>query len=476
MRQGLPQIDRLLRSPGLVFLLRELPRWAVVAALRKEVARLREQLQQTGGALPGATVSVDEQRIATEARRLLAAPLRRVLNGTGVVLHTNLGRAPLPQAAAHALGQLSAGYLNLEYRLADGVRGSRQEHLHTLLQTLTGAQAHVVVNNNAAAVLLMLAGLVGSGGEVILSRGELVEIGGSFRIPDVMRESGALLREVGTTNRTHGADYQKAIGHETRAVLKVHRSNFAQVGYVKEVGIEELTQLAHKAGVRSLYDLGSGLLTPQLARALGCPSEPTVRGAIEAGCDVVCFSCDKLLGGPQAGVLAGTEEAIGALKAHPLLRALRPDKLTLIALHETLRLLRDELDSPAPLTSDSRIPALAMMLATPSVLEERALQVLEWLSAREGAAALPRIEVLPCRSAVGGGSLPLHEPPSVALSPKLDAQSSRRLEAILRGGDPPVIGRMEDDRLLIDLRALSPDDLPLLAAALHTALGQIVAA
>ncbi len=487
----LPKVDKIMRLPEIEKLYSQsadevggqgpLPRWAVLEAVRSEIGRLRRQLtadpppavdEKWAAVAPQADkFVVDAGRIERAALALLRPTLRRVINATGVVLHTNLGRAPLPETALQRIAELGGGYLTLEYRLAEGQRGSRQEHTQALLKRLTGAEASLVVNNNAAAVLLMLAGLC-AGGEVVVSRGELVEIGGSFRVPDVMRASGARLREVGTTNRTHLRDFAAAIAAETRALLKVHRSNFAIVGFTAEVPVAELARCAHDAGLLCLYDLGSGALD---AAAGLSPGEPTIAAALAAGCDVVSFSCDKLLGGPQAGVLCGTRAAIEPLRQHPLLRALRPDKLTLLSLHATLELYRDG--------RLAEIPTQAMLRASPILLLQRA----ERLAALCTGAGLT-VDVLPTRSAAGGGALPLFQPESYAVAPRCDAAHARRIEAALRHGpelkahkehldeapprDPPepaVVARLADDRLLCDVRTVSDRELPELARALAAA-------
>ena len=487
----LPKVDDVLRGPELVLAVArgEVPRWAVVDAVRTAIGRLRDDIRDGRGAADAAAavggaadgrLRVDAAAVLAAARRLAAPTLHRVINATGVVLHTNLGRAPLPAASIERIAAVAAGYSNLEYRLDEGKRGSRQEPLAALLAGVTGAEAHLVVNNNAAAVLLMLAGLC-AGREVIVSRGELVEIGGSFRVPDVMRASGATLREVGTTNRTHLRDFTGAIGDATRALLKVHRGNFALVGFVKEVPLAELVACARERGLLCLYDLGSGALLPSpvaepdAGAGAGAETpaddlpddgradtarEPTVPDAVAAGCDVVSFSCDKLLGGPQAGVLAGTRASIDALRQHPLLRALRPDKLSLAALAATLELYRDG--------RTDEIPVLRMLAATPAVLHARA----ERLRALLGERGVPAL-VLPVRSAVGGGAMPLSQPPSWAVSPSADARTSRRLEAALRtppAGVPPVVARLVDGRLLCDVRTVAEGELEGLAGALAAAL------
>jgi len=466
----LPKVDKVLALPAIQALTQVVPRWAVVDAVRDEIERLRlrlvkglrpETMAPDAGHDPYA---IDVERIRHAAHRRVQSPLVPVLNATGVVLHTNLGRAPLSDAALMRLSSVGGGYLNLEYRVEQGTRGSRQEHVQDLLCQLIGGEAHLVVNNNAAAVLLMLSGLC-QGGEVVVSRGELVEIGGSFRVPDVMRASGARLREVGTTNRTHLADYQAAIGPETKALLKVHRSNFAQVGFTAEVDLATLVACATGAGLPCLLDLGSGLLSRRLVPPpLSLAHELCVQSALAAGCTVVTFSCDKLLGGPQAGVISGKNEAIMALRSLPLLRALRPDKLTLIALCATLELYRDG-------RSDA-IPAVAMLSTPLPVLQARAQSLLtlcQGIAASQADVPPLELEIVPTRSAVGGGALPLLQPESVAVSPRCSGKQARWLAAALREGQPVIVARVRDDRLLLDLRTLSHADLPQVAQALVNA-------
>ncbi len=466
----LPKVDKVLALPAVHGLLQALPRWAVLDAVRQELARLRALLladDATRAEGSEGDVLVDVERIRHAAHAAAQSSLRAVHNATGVVLHTNLGRAPLADAALSQIAALGGGYLNLEYRLPEGLRGSRQEHVQDVLKQLVGGEAHLVVNNNAAAVLLMLAGLC-TGGEVVVSRGELVEIGGSFRVPDVMRASGARLREVGTTNRTHLRDYQAAIGPDTRALLKVHRSNFALVGFTAEVDLIPLVQCAHAAGLPCLIDLGSGLLAHRLVPSLQAVStETSVEGALLAGCDVVTYSCDKLMGGPQAGVLSGSNKVLSVLRSLPLLRALRPDKLTLAALVATLQLYRDG--------RSDEIPTVAMLSTPLSTLQARAATLRSLclgIAASQGSSEsqLPELEILSTRSAVGGGALPLVQPESVALSPRCSAKTARWLADALRQGNPAVVARLAGDRLLLDVRTLRHADLPDVAQALIRAL------
>jgi L-seryl-tRNA(Ser) seleniumtransferase len=395
------------------------------------VAAAREAVDAARRALLAGAGEVD---VLADARERLAAAarpsLRRVINATGVVVHTNLGRAPLAAAARVAVAATAEGYANLEYDLAGGRRGSRQAHVEGLLCELTRAEAALVVNNGAAAVLLAAATLAGPGREVVVSRGQLIEIGGSFRIPEVVAQSGATLVEVGTTNRTRVRDYERALGDRTGAILRAHQSNFATVGFVEEVGIEALAGL----GPPVIDDVGSGRMDeglPQLA------DEPSVRRSVAAGAAIVCCSGDKLLGGPQAGLMVGRSDAIAAASAHPLARAVRIDKLSLAALEATLRLYRD------PELARREVPVLAMLDADPTVLRGRAQR----LAAAFGG------EVAMATAKVGGGALPLLELEGPVA--RIDDTTPDRLAARLRAGDPPVIGRIADDAVLLDPRTMT---------------------
>jgi L-seryl-tRNA(Ser) seleniumtransferase len=383
----------------------------------------------------------EEVDVLADARERVAAAarpsLRRVLNATGVIVHTNLGRAPLPAAAREAVAAAATGYANLEYDLERGARGSRQAHVEALLRELTGAEAALAVNNGAAAVLLAAAALAGPGREVVVSRGQLVEIGGSFRIPEVIAQSGSTLVEVGTTNRTRVADYERAIGERTGALLRAHQSNFATVGFVEAVEVEALTAL----GPPVIDDVGSGRMDDGLAPLA---DEPSVRRSVAAGAAIVCCSGDKLLGGPQAGLMVGRSAAIAAARSHPLARAVRIDKLSLAALAATLRLYRD------PERARREIPVLAMLDADPAVLRARAQRLADALGGT----------VVGATAKVGGGALPL-----LALEgpvARLDDPAPDRLAARLRAGDPPVIGRIADGALLLDPRTLTDDEVDLL--------------
>ena len=424
----LPSVDALLRSADGSELVDRHGREAVVEAFRGALADAREQ-----GAPRG------EAKLNEDARRRLERPptLRRVLNATGVIVHTNLGRAPLAPAALERIAQVAGDYSTLEYDLAAGRRGSRHDHLSPLLAQLTGAEAGLAVNNNAAAVLLCLAATAG-GGEVLISRGQLIEIGDGFRIPDILAQSGAALVEVGTTNRTHLRDYEQALSDATRAILRVHQSNFRMVGFADQPTLAELATL-RRPGVALIDDLGSGALL-HLADML---DEPTARSSVDAGADLVCFSGDKLLGGPQAGIIVGSAEAVGRVKRHPLARAMRIDKLSLAALEATLELYRN------PAAALEQLPVLRMAGEPSERVRDRA----ERLARRLGG------EVVATTARVGGGALPLLELDSYACS----IDGGEPVAARLREADPPVVARVQEGRVLLDCRTLTDADVDLVA-------------
>jgi L-seryl-tRNA(Ser) seleniumtransferase len=409
-----------------------------VEAARSVLARAREEIQ--AGADPGDLAG----RLAEELGAARAPLLRRALNATGVIVHTNLGRAPLAEAALERVREVGGGYSNLEYDLSAGTRGSRQDHVAGILRRLTGAEAALVVNNNAAAVLLALAAL-GEGRDVLVSRGELIEIGDGFRIPDVLARSGARLVEVGTTNRTRAADYENAIGPETALLLRVHQSNFRLVGFTELPSVADLAKVAQRHDLPLIDDLGSGALTPSNTVLLG--EEPSVRESLEAGADLVCFSGDKLLGGPQAGIVVGRAELVERLRRHPLQRAVRADKLTLAALEGTLALYLD------PERAFAEIPVLRMSAEPAESVKARA--------ERLGRAVGGEVEETVAR--IGGGALPLAELPSFAAAIEED------LVTPLRAGDPPVIGVIRDGRLLLDCRTLTDAEAEEVAAAVAAA-------
>ena len=385
--------------------------------------------------------------------------LRRVLNATGVVIHTNMGRSVPAAQAREAIATAASAYNSLELNLADGERGSRNRLAEELLCMITGAESALAVNNNAAAVLLILAGLC-KGGEVIVSRGQLVEIGGSFRIPEVMEHGGVTLREVGATNRCRLNDYERAVNENTRALMRVHPSNYRITGFFEEVSIRELTRLARAHDLPLIEDLGSGSLidfTP-----FGLPGEPTVRAVLEDGADVVCFSGDKALGGPQAGIIVGRRRFLDPLRANPLLRALRPCKLTFAALEATLRLYLD------PQTALQHIPTLAMLTCPLETLARRARSLATRLRRTLGKHA--RVAVIPGISRAGGGAFPERELPTMLVSIRPHTCAVEALKRRLLAGDPPLMGRLEENAFLLDPRTLADAELPLAVRGLRTAL------
>jgi L-seryl-tRNA(Ser) seleniumtransferase len=428
----LPSVDELAGSPGLEALVVLHGRPLVVAAARVALERAREDVK---AGFPAGDLVV---RTAGEVEARLRPSLRRVLNATGVVIHTNLGRAPLAEAALARVHQIAVGYSNLEYDVEAGSRGSRQDHVAALLRELTGAEAALVVNNNAAAVLLALAALA-ERREVIVSRGELIEIGDGFRIPDVLARSGALLVEVGTTNRTRLADYERAVGDRTTVLLHVHQSNFRLVGFTEQPRAQDLARLADRHGLALVEDLGSGALVET-------GDEPTAAASIEAGAHVVTFSGDKLLGGPQAGIAVGRADLIERMRRHPLQRALRPDKLTLAALEGTLALYHAGAD---------QVPVLRMLTESVEAVRARAERLAELTGGT--------VEVTTARP--GGGALPVTEIASYACALPVE------LAEPLRRGEPAVIGIVREGTLLLDCRTLADAEVEEAAAAVRAARG-----
>jgi L-seryl-tRNA(Ser) seleniumtransferase len=458
----LPSVDVVLKQPSCQQLQEQYGRPAVVSALRALFDDWRGRLQrgewgeaELQAALPGLYGRLTV-RLESSAR----PSLHPVINATGVILHTNLGRSLLAEPAKQQMVQVASSYSTLEMDVTTGERGSRYSHVHQLLLELTGAEDAIVVNNNAGAVLLALAALT-SGRQVIVSRGQLVEIGGSFRIPEVMEQSGCRLVEVGTTNKTHRRDYARAITADTAALLKVHTSNYRIIGFSQTVSGQEMAELAHQHGLWAIEDLGSGVLI-DLA-ALGYPHEPTVVESLQSGMDVVTFSGDKLLGGPQAGIVVGKSSAISRMRQHPLNRALRIDKLTLAALEATLRLYRD------PQQATLQIPTLRMLAVKEGTLRERAEKIAAGLT--EQLAELADVTVVESWSQVGGGSLPGHDIPSVSLAVNPRKTSVDHLENALRLGEPAVFCRIQQQQLLLDLRTIQPEEDSLLQQALVQALG-----
>ncbi len=445
-RRGLPSVTSLLESEGVRALLEHNPRGVVVDAIRRTIATVRSSHAEAPADADGWTSAV-ANAVDDATRR----SLRRVINATGVVLHTNLGRAPLAAAALDAIDRVARGFSNLEYDVAGGQRGSRYSHCASLLRELTGAEDALVVNNCAAALVLALNTLA-DGRTAIVSRGELIEIGGSFRIPEIMERSGARLVEVGTTNRTHLADYRRAIEADGAIILKVHRSNFEQSGFVSEVPADQLAALGADHGVPVLYDLGSGLLTS--LEAYGLVGEPTAREAMKTGASIVTMSGDKLLGGPQAGLVLGTRRIIDRIRSNPLTRSYRVDKLTLAALEATLALYRE------PARAIREIPALAQLTADCASLRQRADRLVAAVGDR-------RVAAVDTLSSVGGGAFPTARIQSAGL--RIDAPADA-IEKLLRGRDPAIIARISDGAVLLDLRTVFATDEEELVGAVQAAL------
>ena len=452
-RRSLPSIDRLVR--GLRAAAPELPAWTTLAAARRVLAEVRARLAASPSGPPSREALV---AAGVELARGLARPRpARVVNATGVVLHTNLGRAPLAEGAARAAAAAGAGYTDLELDLGEGRRGDRLAALGEMLAALSGAEAALAVNNNAAAILLIVDSLA-RGREVVVSRGELVEIGGSFRVPEILERAGARLVEVGTTNRTHLDDYRGALGRRTALLLKVHRSNFEQSGFVAEVGLAELAALGRERGIPVVEDLGSGTLVD--LRARGLPPESFAPARLALGAELVCFSGDKLLGGPQAGIVLGRRKRIAALRENPLFRALRLDKLGIAALDWTLRALLDG-------RGEREIPVLRALLEAPADVERRARALAERLS--RAAAGRLDVRVEETRAPVGGGSVPGLELASFAVALR-SAGGVDGLAAALRAGEIPVLGRVQKEALLLDARTLLPGDDEIVERAFAAAL------
>ena len=461
--RAIPKVDRLLGREELEPLLAAYPRREVVARLRETLGELRRRAGEGGLTEEDLSTAAIRERLAGRLAKRYRAYYRRVINATGIILHTGLGRAPLASEAVRALEQLAPHPQRLEIDLESGERGGREEGCARLLCELTGSEAATVVNNNAAATLLILAALA-RGQRVLLSRGEMVEIGGSYRVPEILRESGAVLAEVGTTNRTHLRDYARALDDEAGMILKVHTSNYRVVGFTGEVAVAELAELGREHGVPVVHDLGSGCLVDLAAH--GRPGETLVRdslhppasgGTIAAGADLVCFSGDKLLGGPQAGIIAGRREAVERCRKHPLFRAMRPGRMIYTALEATLRLYLggDE--------ATSKIPTLHRLTIPADELRPRAEAMARDL------ADLPRVDVaaIECRSQAGSGSLPARDIPSwgVELTPR--GGSATELAAELRQGEPAILARIQDDALIFDLRTLGDDEVGQIAGRLR---------
>lgn len=439
MLRNLPKMDSLLRRRDVLTLIQAHGKARVLDALRQELDAARKNIMESGS-FDADIVSIAQKRLHQKNA------VQRVVNATGILLHTNLGRAPMANAAAAAAYEAALGYCDLEFDLACGKRGARLDKINALLSHLFSAESALVVNNNAAAVLLMLSALA-CGRDVITSRGELVEIGGSFRIPEVMEQSGARLKEVGATNKTHLSDYARAVDENTAALLKVHTSNYSIQGFTQSVSLEELKGLSEETGVPLLYDIGSGALL-RLSK-YGLSDEPLIQKSLAAGCDVVSFSGDKLLGGPQAGILVGKKEYIDKMKSHPLYRALRVDKMCLAALHQTLELYLDEE------RARTYIPFYRMLEETPERLKKRAQILLRQLSG-----TIKGAKLCPLSSLCGGGSCPTETLPSFGIS--IETEDAEAYLAALRRQETPIVARISEGRVLFDMRTVHEEEMPAL--------------
>ena len=454
--QKIPSVDRLLNSPVVAGLLLQYPRRVVLKAVHQVLEGIRHAIKSGQGFEEALSLEVVSHRVSERAASLDRPSLKPVINATGIVVHTNLGRSILAERVLRKFKPLAGGYSNLEYDLQKGERGSRYSHVEELLKEITGAEAGTVVNNNAAAVLVALDTLA-RGREVVVSRGQLVEIGGSFRIPEVMKRSGAKMVEVGTTNKTHLRDYEEVIGPDTALLLKVHKSNYHLIGFTEDVDTIELVTLAHQRGIPVMEDLGSGCFVD--FSKYGLIKEPTVQDVLGQGVDLVTFSGDKLLGGPQAGVLLGRKPLVEAIRKNQLSRALRIDKLTLLALEETLRIYRDE-----P-TAVKEIPTLEMIFAPHEQLKSKARRL------RRTAGKIDSgnftLEIADGTSRVGGGALPLLVIPTCLIALVPGRLSANAMEQKLRDYDPPIIARVEKDRVLLDVRTIQEPELKTVAQAIR---------
>lgn len=445
--RSIPKVDSVLNEPAL----RDLPclTGIVTEEVRKELDAIREEIA-SGKRDRSPDAGRIAENIASKILSILDSGIKQVINAAGVVVYTNLGRAPLAREALDAVIAAAGAYSDLEYGLSDGGRGSRQDHIRALTRACFGAEDALVVNNNAAAVLIVLAALA-RGKEVIVSRGELVEIGGSFRMPDVMAESGAVMKEVGTTNKTRLDDYRKAITDNTGLIVKVHRSNFSIVGFTDETGIDELSGLAREMGIPLYVDMGSGV--PFDLTGSGIPGEWTIPGCLEQGADVLSFSGDKVLGGPQAGIILGRADLVETLARHPLHRAMRVDKMTIAALNVTLRLLMQG--------DYTTIPVLRMITEPPAEVRKRALELIGHLPKNKA-------ELISTEAVIGGGSAPTKSFPSFGVLVK--SRRAVEIHAALRACRPAVVCRIEDDRLIFDLKAVAAEEIAVLAEKMNEVL------
>ncbi|MDB4444661.1 L-seryl-tRNA(Sec) selenium transferase, partial [bacterium] len=457
MFKKIPSVDRLLNSPDMAGIISAYPRNLILKAINEVLGDIRKEIEKGEGpdALPGLNIDRVSKKVVEKLKILSQSSLRPVINATGVIVHTNLGRSILAEKVLEKFRPLGGGYSNLEYDLENGKRGSRHSHVEGILGELTSAEAAVVVNNNAAAVLLSLETLA-KGREVIVPRSQLVEIGGSFRVPDVMRKSGVKMVEVGTTNKTHLRDYEEKIGPDTALLLKVHRSNFQIVGFTEDVDTSQLVDLGRKYGIPLMEDLGSGCLV-DLSK-YGLTREPTVQEVLAHGVDLVTFSGDKLLGGPQAGIILGKQRLVEAIKKNQLSRALRIDKLTLLALEETLNIYRDEN------AAVNEIPTLNMISQPYPTLRKKAGRLSRLIGSLDTRNF--ELDIIEGSSKVGGGALPLQELKSSILCLVPIDLSAHHMEEWLRSHDPPIIVRVEKDYVLLDVRTVQEKELEIVARAI----------
>lgn len=449
----IPKVDTFTNDEELLELLDSRPKFFLKKAVEIVLSDLRGKISK--GEISDFSYDELKERVKEKLKELIRPKLHKVINATGVVLHTNLGRAPISKRVAEHLVEVITGYSNLEYDLVKGKRGLRYRNLEWILKELTGAEDVCVVNNNAGAVLLVLSALA-KGREVIVSRGELIEIGGSFRIPDVMEQSGALLREVGTTNKTHIWDYERAINENTGLLLKVHTSNYRILGFTESVPTKELVELGRKYGIPVYEDLGSGSFVD--VRKLGLSYEPTVQDVLKAGVDVVSFSGDKLLGGAQAGIILGKKEYVERIKKHPLNRALRIDKMTLAVLEATLTYYLDEA------LAFEEIPVWRFLSQKSDDVRRKAEKLVSEL---EKSKFRGKVEIVEDRVEVGGGALPLQTLPTYCVSVKLDSMSESELDKRLRGNYPPIVGRIKDGKFLIDMFTVFEEEISTVVRALE---------
>lgn len=453
--RNIPSVEEIMQQSEVVALVKKFPRPLVVRAVRQVTHELRQKILKSADKSAAFDLTLSDLviLIKQEVKKQSTLSLKHVINATGVVLHTNMGRAVLSEPAKQAVAEVLKGYSNVEVDAETGKRGSRYFHVAGLLTQLTGAEAGFAVNNNASAVFLALNTLA-KGKEAIVSRGELIEIGGSFRMPEIMSLAGVKLVEVGTTNKTHFKDYEEAITEETGLLLKVHPSNYQIKGFTEEVSLEELVKLGEKYGLPVMYDAGSGAFIDFVS--IGCPEEPSIQKAVATGVDVTTFSGDKLLGGPQAGLVVGKKEYIEAMKKNHLTRVVRIDKMTLAALEATLRIYLDEEDPV------ERIPVLQMLTASAKQLEPKAVQLADKLKKSVKA----DIQVIDTTSEAGGGSLPTLQLPTKAVAVKLPKLSPTAAEKRLHDGEPPIFVRIADDRLVFDVRTILPGEDDIIVDAL----------